>query len=291
MIRRPPRSTLFPYTTLFRSDQRLRGRPRLRRAGAAGGLKRGRIRLDERPGVLRSRPVRGPGALGGGVAAGSEHRAYNARRWLAPPADGCGTQPLFLSATALQGLWIRLLHGRQELGARDERVLQGKARRCVPPWRGAGNVHLLDDFDAHRAYDRRRPTRPFALGARLCLHRRVPRVARGDVGREIRSPTLGRGRPRSCDDPSLVAGTVVHPARRPDGKPGWGGAACGLIPRPCLRSCSWRSQPTPRALGVSGWRAVSPSPIVWRRGWITSPAPSSYPSSLPPSSQIGRAHV
>src|SRR3712207_8378675 len=25
MIRRPPRSTLFPYTTLFRSDDRLRG--------------------------------------------------------------------------------------------------------------------------------------------------------------------------------------------------------------------------------------------------------------------------
>src|SRR2546422_7022695 len=27
MIRRPPRSTLFPYTTLFRSDQRERRRP------------------------------------------------------------------------------------------------------------------------------------------------------------------------------------------------------------------------------------------------------------------------
>src|SRR3712207_7892463 len=27
MIRRPPRSTLFPYTTLFRSYQDLRGRP------------------------------------------------------------------------------------------------------------------------------------------------------------------------------------------------------------------------------------------------------------------------
>src|SRR2546430_7152240 len=26
MIRRPPRSTLFPYTTLFRSDERRRGR-------------------------------------------------------------------------------------------------------------------------------------------------------------------------------------------------------------------------------------------------------------------------
>src|SRR2546430_6648759 len=28
MIRRPPRSTLFPYTTLFRSDHRLAGEPR-----------------------------------------------------------------------------------------------------------------------------------------------------------------------------------------------------------------------------------------------------------------------
>src|SRR5258705_5878727 len=27
MIRRPPRSTLFPYTTLFRSERRLRGCP------------------------------------------------------------------------------------------------------------------------------------------------------------------------------------------------------------------------------------------------------------------------
>src|SRR3989442_9828885 len=39
MIRRPPRSTLFPYTTLFRS-RRLRARPRLAglaRPGGAGG--------------------------------------------------------------------------------------------------------------------------------------------------------------------------------------------------------------------------------------------------------------
>src|SRR3712207_7433192 len=28
MIRRPPRSTLFPYTTLFRSHSRFRGNPR-----------------------------------------------------------------------------------------------------------------------------------------------------------------------------------------------------------------------------------------------------------------------
>src|SRR2546421_6116445 len=34
MIRRPPRSTLFPYPTLFRSSQRRR-RPRAARAGSA----------------------------------------------------------------------------------------------------------------------------------------------------------------------------------------------------------------------------------------------------------------
>src|SRR3712207_7200940 len=41
MIRRPPRSTLFPYTTLFRSPRRLPRRPDRQRAvpgrGGAGG--------------------------------------------------------------------------------------------------------------------------------------------------------------------------------------------------------------------------------------------------------------
>src|SRR3712207_8997021 len=45
MIRRPPRSTLFPYTTLFRSRRRLerarRGRARVRRAFARQGLREG----------------------------------------------------------------------------------------------------------------------------------------------------------------------------------------------------------------------------------------------------------
>src|SRR2546430_8857706 len=46
MIRRPPRSTLFPYTTLFRSPGRSVG------AGAVGGLDRGR-RAVRRGGVER----------------------------------------------------------------------------------------------------------------------------------------------------------------------------------------------------------------------------------------------
>src|SRR3712207_7489903 len=41
MIRRPPRSTLFPYTTLFRSG---RCRGARRRAGGPAGQDRGRIR-------------------------------------------------------------------------------------------------------------------------------------------------------------------------------------------------------------------------------------------------------
>src|SRR5947207_11882466 len=41
MIRRPPRSTLFPYTTLFRSDEH-------RTCGAAGN------RTCDRPALLRS---------------------------------------------------------------------------------------------------------------------------------------------------------------------------------------------------------------------------------------------
>src|SRR2546422_6657460 len=49
MIRRPPRSTLFPYTTLFRSRRHLGGGPRNHgrgryRRGAAGGRSRVAVR-------------------------------------------------------------------------------------------------------------------------------------------------------------------------------------------------------------------------------------------------------
>src|ERR1039458_10446498 len=51
MIRRPPRSTLFPYTTLFRSDRR-----RLRRTSRHGGrrLRRRRPRSEEHTSELQS---------------------------------------------------------------------------------------------------------------------------------------------------------------------------------------------------------------------------------------------
>src|SRR5712664_4796006 len=54
MIRRPPRSTLFPYTTLCRSRRRGRGRPR-HGCPARGGRPLGLRARAPRPGWRRDR--------------------------------------------------------------------------------------------------------------------------------------------------------------------------------------------------------------------------------------------
>src|SRR2546430_8989159 len=56
MIRRPPRSTLFPYTTLFRSTRGDGGRrPRRRRAGRGGSVRRpAKTRSEEHTSELQS---------------------------------------------------------------------------------------------------------------------------------------------------------------------------------------------------------------------------------------------
>src|SRR5260370_15966867 len=59
MIRRPPRSTLFPYTTLFRSGGRWRPGPHGHQAGprhgrACGGLHHLRVRSEEHTSELQS---------------------------------------------------------------------------------------------------------------------------------------------------------------------------------------------------------------------------------------------
>src|SRR5688572_31448649 len=59
MTRRPPRTTLFPYTTLFRSDRRL----------STGGLSRrlaaDPVRLSRGPRAPALRRLRAPGAVTG----------------------------------------------------------------------------------------------------------------------------------------------------------------------------------------------------------------------------------
>src|SRR5947209_16098088 len=54
MIRRPPRSTLFPYTTLFRSS-RSPSRCRSRRCRPGLSRRRGRSRSEEHTSELQSR--------------------------------------------------------------------------------------------------------------------------------------------------------------------------------------------------------------------------------------------
>src|SRR3989442_2309144 len=63
MIRRPPRSTLFPYTTLFRSPAAHPGRPVDRHAGADArsvshdpGIQIVHLRSEEHTSELQSRP-------------------------------------------------------------------------------------------------------------------------------------------------------------------------------------------------------------------------------------------
>src|SRR5256885_3340036 len=71
MIRRPPRSTLFPYTTLFRSDQR-RGKEDDRGRREDSQRSAGE-EADERA-ALDQRSAMGAGEYSSGIAADREHR-------------------------------------------------------------------------------------------------------------------------------------------------------------------------------------------------------------------------
>src|SRR2546422_3324505 len=73
MIRRPPRSTLFPYTTLFRSLER-RSRPDARRADAGGA--------QARPQPFRDRQRRLALGAGAGDARSEEHRLNSSHGYI-----------------------------------------------------------------------------------------------------------------------------------------------------------------------------------------------------------------
>src|SRR3712207_8466272 len=78
MIRRPPRSTLFPYTTLFRSDQGLvlpaAGGRRVGVVDLGGLLDRGRRSLRRRRPALAVVDGDDRGADGDGLALGDQDR-------------------------------------------------------------------------------------------------------------------------------------------------------------------------------------------------------------------------
>src|SRR3712207_7894189 len=86
MIRRPPRSTLFPYTTLFRSQGRLPDRPGPQRVaeGDAGGV-RGRLGrvAHEQPELRRQGLARGvPAAAQPGLRSEEHTSELQSRQYL-----------------------------------------------------------------------------------------------------------------------------------------------------------------------------------------------------------------
>src|SRR2546430_11203995 len=88
MIRRPPRSTLFPYTTLFRSRERV-GRRQRARPDRATGTRSALRRSQGEEGHAIRRPARddhgreaASAATGGGSLARQPVGARGARRWV-----------------------------------------------------------------------------------------------------------------------------------------------------------------------------------------------------------------
>src|SRR5687768_17996275 len=71
MIRRPPRSTLFPYTTLFRSTHRGGGGPAIRTGEGMIGERRGG--LDAREGARGWKGWGGASRTGRGPVRSEEH--------------------------------------------------------------------------------------------------------------------------------------------------------------------------------------------------------------------------
>src|SRR2546425_7918996 len=144
MIRRPPRSTLFPYTTLFRS----RGREaqeehpdRARQARRSAQADPGDDVLDRRPG--RVRDVRADGradrARGAQAHRSSRGARGSLRRLAGEAVPGAGRPgrhgPAAAGAEAEAGAAPRGLSGRGQAareGRQGSRAGPGRRRRAVP---------------------------------------------------------------------------------------------------------------------------------------------------------------
>src|SRR6266496_1007517 len=153
MIRRPPRSTLFPYTTLFRSpDRRGRRLRSLQLAAAAGELPRPQpagAAIRRPPGPARADHQAGPGArprdagrggLGGGQDARAAARLLRACPGSAGDADrGRGHRPQAGHAVLAPGGQGRGLRLRPTVADRQEAALARAARRPAIPARAKGH--------------------------------------------------------------------------------------------------------------------------------------------------------
>src|SRR2546423_6626361 len=235
MIRRPPRSTLFPYTTLFRSPLRPPF-PRRERLGPRRppGLRRGGVRLRHRRHLVRRAPDRGAAvdrdrALPHGACAAlaaradrdarrdARRRAERRRRPLGDPRHGAvRRQPPRAVVEAHLRLPAALPRRRVDLRAapgdprphdhdhadRLERLARALPRRAARPQGGRARAR----HDALGDDPRRRPA------VRALRHRRRadPRAR----ARRRRGDRRHAGDRRQRRDP-----LVPLPARRHDGEP------------------------------------------------------------------------
>src|SRR2546427_6884127 len=141
MIRRPPRSTLFPYTTLFRSRTGVDGNPR--------------------PRDLRARPL--------------AHRSVRARAWTGLPGGAAGRRagtPIHPPHPARRQ-WCALSRKRRQPGAGGATALS--RRRRTRPARGG----RLDDLPAAVLVGGTGREPRAALAGRAIRPRPAPRLRRG----------------------------------------------------------------------------------------------------------------
>src|SRR2546428_4604033 len=166
MIRRPPRSTLFPYTTLFRSE-RVPGRRAARRPRRSPRLPPAAIRpvgARPRPAVLRPagrRTVPGPPRHAGRLAA--------ARRRPRGPTQAVGHRPPH-PARLLLG---RLARRAVRLGAPRARGATGARRSGTSDRAVAREIRAPPRPPHGRPVDRARTRRADRLRARAARPRKV----------------------------------------------------------------------------------------------------------------------
>src|SRR5438876_6583922 len=225
MIRRPPRSTLFPYTTLFRSYLRARALPwpgvvRRRAIPLPGAPARGRERGHHRVrshGLGRARDARLSGAL-----AGHQDQAGHAPDWgvdaAAPALHAAHLRALPTAGGAARPGW------RGAVPARGRSAVRGRGGAAAREARPAGAAEPGQGRDRRSARGGRAPrprahaadappgrVRAFQETAGRPRHRRAGRGARARAAAQpdLRRTLLKRQEPRMSGARSLALAAVA----------------------------------------------------------------------------------
>src|SRR5215203_6484914 len=143
MIRRPPRSTLFPYTTLFRSLAPGRWRRTDRRSRSAG--------RRAGAGASRAAPIAARGRSSGRCGLRPETRSRPACPWQRRPDEHSASRQSFFESRDGLPILSRVASARADVG--EAELLQDLADRALV----VGDAEALSDkplqVDAPPAHD------------------------------------------------------------------------------------------------------------------------------------------